>query len=211
MAKKIKKFKNKNQNIKVYTYKCGHNNIRLTVEKVELDKKSGILDSIFFYRCEFCNKDYEDANIQACPQCNRPLTKINLKKCPACGVKNNPAKETCWVCGAPFPKLPERLDKEIQLLLTLKVNENYYRNTDKLLGLGMRKLFDDLVASNFRKETMDAWIKKYETESEFTKQSVKEECKYISRESRNKSLLNVVSFILIIIVILMIAYVFWAK
>ena len=88
---KNKNKKDKNKNVSIYSYKCGQKNIRLTVERVEVVKKSELLDSAFYYSCVFCNKDF-DSQIQTCPGCNRPLVKVNLKKCPQCGGKNNPER-----------------------------------------------------------------------------------------------------------------------
>ncbi|MDD5130853.1 MAG: hypothetical protein PHS66_07415, partial [Candidatus Omnitrophica bacterium] len=169
-ARKKNKEKNKNRkvikenNLKVYSYKCGQKNIKLTVQKVELPKNPEALNSIFYYNCTFCSKDFDfsagsrefsSANInfeqasnptvnvvrdnlqvQNCPDCNRPLVKINLKKCPHCGAKNNPFKPSCWICNTPFPVLEIPTTKETQMLLTLNIDGNFYRNTDKTLGLG---------------------------------------------------------------------------
>ncbi|MDD5109362.1 MAG: hypothetical protein PHC29_07690 [Candidatus Omnitrophica bacterium] len=208
--KEKEKNKNKGKNLSIYNYKFGHKNIKLTVERLEVLKKSNSVDSIFYYSCVFCNKDF-DPNVQICPDCGRDLTKINLKKCQHCGAKNNPSKGTCWVCNAPFPKLDEKVDKEVHLLLTLNINNNLYRNTDKILGLGMKKLFEDLITAGFSKEPLEAWVKIHEWEIEHIKESVMVECKNLAREYKRKNLLYIITFILPILICLMIAFVFWVK
>jgi len=202
--------KDKNKNVSIYSYKCGQKNIKLTVERVSVLKKSDRLDSIFYYSCIFCDKDF-DSNIQTCPECSRDLVKVNLKKCQLCGAKNNPAKESCWVCNGPFPKLEEKVDKEAQLLLTLNINNNLYRNTDKILSLGMRKLFEDLISAGFSKEPLEAWVKIHEGEIEYKKESLREECKHLAGESKRSNLMYIITLILPIIICLMLVVVFWVK
>lgn len=207
---KIINAREKNKNLSIYSYKCGHKNIRLTVERVEMFKKSDLLDSIFYYSCVFCKKDF-DSNIQTCPECGRNLVKVNLKKCPQCAAKNNPLKQTCWVCNAPFSKIELESEKETQLLLTLNVDGTFYRNTDKILGLGMKKLFEDLISSGFNKEPLEAWAKIHEEEIEYKKESLRGECKYLMREFKHKNLMYIIEFILLIIICLMLVAVFLVK
>jgi len=208
--KVVQKIKNKNNNISNYSYKIGNKSIKLTVERVEVVTKSDLTDSIFYYTCVFCKKDF-DANLQVCPDCSQLLVKVNLKKCPLCGAKNNPAKQTCWVCNGPFPKVEEKVEIESQVLLTLNVNGNFYRNTDKVLGLGMRKLFDDLIAANFSKEPLEAWVKIHEGEVEFKKEFAREECKYLAKESKRRNIVYLIGIILPVIICLMLFFVFWSK
>lgn len=210
--KNIEKNKNrdKGKNLSIYSYKCGHKNIRLTVEKVEVLKKSDLLDSIFYYTCVFCNKDF-DSNVQVCPECGRNLTKVNLKKCPQCGGKNNLLRQTCWVCNASFPKLEQQLEKETQLLLTLNVDGVFYRNTDKTLSLNMKKLFEDLISTGFNKEPLEAWVKIHEGEIEHKKESARGEYRHLARESKHRNLLYIIALILPIIICLMLVAVFWVK
>jgi len=213
IAKNKNKEKNeeKNKNIRIYSYKIGNKNIKLTVEKREVVKKSDLVDSVFYYNCEFCNKDF-DPGIQTCTVCGRALTRINLKKCQLCGAKNNPAKQNCWVCNGPFPELEEKIEKGSEVVLTLDINNHFYRNTDKVLDLGMRKLFDDLVSTNFSREPLEAWVKLYENEVEFRKEFAKEECRNLAKESRRKSIVYMFFAILLPIFILaMLSLIFWAK
>ena len=205
---KNKNKKDKNKNVSIYSYKCGQKNIRLTVERVEVVKKSELLDSAFYYSCVFCNKDF-DSQIQTCPGCNRPLVKVNLKKCPQCGAKNNAFKQTCWVCNTPFPKLELETEKETQLLLTLNVGGTFYRNTDKILGLGVKKLFEDLISTNFAREPLEAWLKIHDAEVEHKKESLRLECRNLSQEYKRKSFFYIVIVILIIGISLLIAKGFW--
>lgn len=202
--------KNKDQNLSIYSYKCGHKNIKLTVERAEILKKSDLLDSIFYYSCVFCNKDF-DSGIQICPGCNRNLTKVNLKKCPQCGAKNNPLKHACWVCNAPFPELEQETEKETQLFLTLNIDGTLYRNTDKMLGLGMKKLFEDLISAGFSKEPLEAWAKIHQGEIEYKKESVREELRNLARESKRKNLMYIIALILPVIICLILLAVFWVK
>jgi hypothetical protein len=212
-SKKKNKEKNKhefkNKNLSVYSYKCGHKNIKLTVQKIESFRAPAALDSIFYYNCIFCGKDF-DQTIQTCPDCNQPLVKIRLKKCPQCGAKNSPLKQKCWVCNALFPVLNLDPEKETQLLLTLNVDGSTYRNTDQSLGLGMRKLFEDLIASGFSKEPLDAWLKIHEDDIAFKKDLLKEECKYLAQESRRKLVIYAGIFILAVIISLLFVKMFWS-
>jgi hypothetical protein len=202
--------KDKNKNLSIYSYKCGHKNIKVTVQKVEILKNSEALNLIFYYNCTFCSKDF-GSQIQICPDCNQPLVKINLKKCPQCGAKNNPLKQTCWVCNTPFPKLELQPEKEIQLLLTLNVDGTFYRNSDKLLGLGMKKLFEDLISTGFSKEPLEAWAKIHEGDIAYKKEFVREECKHLAQASKRRNLMYIIALILPIIICLMLAAVFWVK
>jgi hypothetical protein len=212
-AKRKNKEKNKNadkdKKLRTYSYKCGKKNIKLTVEKVEVLKESDLADSIFYYSCVFCNKNF-DSQVQICPGCNRPLVKVNLKKCPQCGAKNNALKQACWVCGAPFPKLELEAEKEAQLLLTLNVDGIFYRNTDKTLGLGLKKLFADLISANFSKEPLETWVKIQEVEIENKKESFKQEFKYLLSASRKTSFINITIVILMIGIGLLIIKGFWS-
>ncbi|MDD5120153.1 MAG: zinc ribbon domain-containing protein [Candidatus Omnitrophica bacterium] len=211
-----KKDKHRNQikpakrDISNYSYKIGNRIYKLSVERVEVINKTDMTGSIYYYRCAFCNKDF-GPDIQTCPGCGRELTKVNLKKCQLCGAKNSPNKQNCWVCNGPFPKLEEKIEKQSQVLLTLNVNNNFYRNTDRVLGLGMRKLFDDLIATNFNKEPLEAWAKLHEGEAEFKKEFAREECRNIVKESKKRSFLYWVAFILPVIILLMLVAVFWSK
>ncbi len=209
-AKKKDVEKNKNKNISNYNYKIGNKNIKLTVERVEVLKKSDLTDSIFYYSCAFCNKDF-DPDVQTCPDCGRPLAKVNLKKCQLCGAKNNPAKQNCWVCNGAFPKLEERIEKESQILLTLNINNYFYRNTDKVLELGMRRLFEDLISTNFSKEPLEAWAKLHEGEVEFRKEFAREECRNLANESKHRSLIYIIAILMPVIICLMLFVVFWSK
>ena len=247
-ARKKQKEKNRNKkvskdnNLKVYNYKCGQKNIKLTVQKVELTKVPEILSSIFYYNCTFCSKDFDpsvknkdllfaadenhaypevdsekvsnsspgivkvNTRIPNCPDCNRPLVKINLKKCPQCGAKNNPLKPSCWICNAPFPALEISLEKESRLLLTLNIDGNFYRNTDKVLGLGMKKLFEDLIAAGFSKEPLESWAKIHESDIEYKKESIRRECKRLAKRSRYKIFVYTILAILMILIGVLIAW-----
>lgn len=207
--KNKEKNKDKDKNLSIYSYKCGHKNIKLTVQKVEVLKNSEALNSIFYYNCTFCSKDF-DSQVQICPDCNQPLVKINLKKCPQCGAKNNPLKQTCWVCNVPFPKLELQPEKETRLLLTLNVDGAFYRNTDKSLGLGMKELFEDLISTGFNKEPLEAWAKVHEGDIEYKKDFFRQECKHLVQESKRKSFLYITIAILVIVISFLIIMVFWS-
>ncbi|MFA5199431.1 MAG: zinc ribbon domain-containing protein [Candidatus Omnitrophota bacterium] len=201
----------KKRDVSNYSYKIGNKVYKLTVEKVDIEKRSDQTDSIFYYSCPFCSKDF-DPSIDTCPGCGKPLTRVNLKKCQSCGAKNNPSKLNCWVCSAPFPKIEEIIEKESKVLLTLNISNHFYRNTDKILGLGMRKLFDDLIACNFSKEPLEAWAKLYQGEEEFRKESIREECKNLAKESKRQSLFyNLVMVLVPIFIIVMVFVVFFVK
>jgi hypothetical protein len=212
--KKTNRIKNKNENknkdLSVYSYKCGHKNIKLTVKKVEEFKSSEAFNSIFYYSCPFCNKDF-DRQIQICPDCSQSLVKINLKKCPQCGSKNNPFKQTCWVCNASFPVLELKPEKENRWLLTLNVDGVYFRNNDIALNPRMKKLFEDLITVGFSKEPLEAWAKAYEDDVEFKKDLLKEKCKYLAQESKRRSFVYIAIAILVITISLLIIKVFWSN
>jgi hypothetical protein len=179
----------KSKNVTVYSYKCGQKNIKLTVEKEEVLKPPPEDSSgVYYYACSFCSKDF-DAQIQTCPDCHQPLVRVNLKKCPQCSAKNTPLRQSCWVCNAPFPQLQTPpSEKDTRLLLTLNVDGNIYRNTDRYLGLGLRKLFEDLIAAGFSREPLEAWAKLYEGQVESKKELIREECKTLVRESKQRAL-----------------------
>ncbi|MCX5694785.1 MAG: hypothetical protein NT014_06700 [Candidatus Omnitrophica bacterium] len=252
-ARKKNKEKNKNKkeskdnNLSVYSYKCGHKNVKLTVQKVELLKEPEALNSIFYYNCTFCSKDFDSSvdkqnlssvvgetqpssNIkqeqvldlkiepgsasflaQTCPDCGHPLVKINLKKCLHCGAKNNPLKQSCWVCSTPFPIIEVPTEREARLVLTLNIDGNFYRNTDKTLGLGMKRLFEDLILSGFSKEPLEAWMKIHESDIDYNKETLRQECKTLAQESTRKSIIYAGIFILMIIIGLLIIRVFWSS
>lgn len=222
MGRRIKKhhrntsnLKNKEQpqntNSVIYNYKFGHKNIRLTVEKIEVLKKSTITDAIFYYHCLFCNQDF-DSSAGICPVCNRPLAKVSLKKCEHCGAKNSLEKQNCWICNNAFAKLAEKTDQETQWLLTLNIDGNLYRNTDKILRAGTKKLFEDLVASGFSKEPLETWVKVHDQEIEHLNESIREEFKHLTRETKLKNLAYMVALVILpVIICLMLAVVFWPK
>jgi hypothetical protein len=200
---------NKKQDLSTYNYKCGQRNITLSVQKIQLLKDPQI-DSVFYYACAFCVKDF-DAQTTVCPDCGKPLTKINLKKCPGCGAKNKPPAKTCWVCSAPFPPFEVSVQKEERLLLALNIDGNIYRNTDPALGLGMKKLFEDLIAGGFSKEPLDTWIKFYEDNLSFKKDMFRQECKSLAQESRKKDVNYFVIFIIVVGIGILIFRVFWSN
>jgi len=214
--KNKEKYKNENKDLKlsVYSYKCGNKDIRLTVQKKEVPKNSKTLNSVYYYNCTFCSKDFDTCgDIQIppfCPDCNQPLVKINLRKCPQCGAKNNPLKETCWICNAPFAKAELGIEKETQLLLTLNIDGVFYRNTDKPQGLGLKKLFEDLITTGFSKDPLESWIRAQENNLEDRKESLREECRFLAQESKRKSLTYIAAGMLIITILLLLARMFWS-
>jgi hypothetical protein len=199
----------KERQIKTYTYRCGHKNIKLTVEKIEVLKSPENSAPGFYYNCIFCGKDFEPP-IRTCPDCNQPLVRINIKKCPQCGAKNNSLKETCWVCAAPFPKLELQPEQETRLLLTLNIEGVYYRNTDQSLAPGVKKLFEDLISSNFNKKPLEAWVRAHEDNVEYKKETFREECKYLLRKSKYKSLVYLFMIVLVIFICFLIVKGFWS-
>lgn len=196
--------------LSVYHYKIGRNNIKLTVEKIQVLNKSDLVDAIFYYSCSFCKKDFA-ADVTVCPDCQHELVRVNLKKCPKCGAKNNPALAACWVCSQAFPKVEQKLETQEELLLTLAINNHIYRKTDQGLSSGIKKLFVDLIAANFSQEPLEAWIKIYEQGIENKKEILTEEYRYLVEGHKKRSLLHIVEIIVAIAICLLIIVVFWLK
>lgn len=210
LKNRIRKKARPKRDITTYNYKIGNRTIKLTVEKIEEEKRSGLTDSIFYQTCVFCNKDFGPQD-QNCPECGQPLARVNLKKCEFCGAKNKPARRNCWVCNGNFPGMEESVEKITRTILTLNINNHLFRNTDKILGLGMRKLFDDLIASNFSKEPLEAWLKFYEEEEEFKREMAREQCRRLKDEYRQKSIMYTLFSLLIVVIFLTLLAVFWTK
>jgi len=200
----------KDSRVSIYNYKFGQKNIKLFAEKVEVVKETAVFDTLATYHCAFCNKDF-DSLLAACPECSRQLVKVKLRKCQFCGAKTKITEEACWVCNAAFPKVAENTEKELKWLLTLNINNNFYRNTDKELSSDMLKLFDDLIAVDFAKEPIDAWVKNHERAVGSKKELAKSRYESLDQEPRENYLVYVIGYTLLVITMLLLAVIFWVK
>jgi hypothetical protein len=199
----------KKNNPSVYHYKLGNRKIKLTVQKQEECKEVSLTSAVFYYSCVFCKKDF-DQETQVCPDCTRPLAKINLRKCQQCGAKNPPAKESCWVCNAAFPKLEVATTKEMKTVLVLEADGMVYKSTDESLSPDLKKLFSDLLSSKFSKQALEAWAKRTGLKDAYKKESIKEELGYLKQQHQQQDIVFLLIVIGAIVAIILLIRVFWS-
>ncbi|MDD5096985.1 MAG: hypothetical protein PHU59_00635 [Candidatus Omnitrophica bacterium] len=167
--KKVEKKVVNKVNSSTYLYKFGKNDFKLTVLKEEVPRLIDLPGTVFHSHCESCLKDF-DAEVTNCSFCQKPLVKINLRRCQKCGAKNDLLKQSCWVCNTTFPSSGIITRNEIQTVLILEMNGEIYKSTNQLLSPSIKKLFEDLISSNFSKEAFQSWINRSGFEIEYRKE-----------------------------------------
>jgi len=77
------------------------------------------------------------------------------------------------------------------------------------MGLGVKQLFEELIATNYSKTPLERWIKNQEDNLEYKKEAFKEKCRYSAQEFRRNNFIYLVMIILLAAIILLVIQVFW--